>query len=255
MTEQQKAPPKFSPYPRAFVARIPAPAGKKLSGTLIPRQIGFLAVKVTFHKEPCPGLEVKFSEADDEGKPGAQVGETTKTNKRGVAKVPYLVPAGIYVAEIKNQTPALISTVDDDRRPFVVVTPVDRPYFDLEEDLEFDEVDDEEVDDDDDEPAEKEGKPAGWVTIEALDGHGYPRKGARVQLIHEGEVIAEQVVGGDGRANFFGLPPADEYEVVITDGDDDHSCEAVDDGDDDADDDEGEPADDDADDDPDSPGC
>jgi hypothetical protein len=135
-----KPPPeKVSPFPHAYVARLADPAGEKVSATLIARQVGYLAVRVTFHKKPCVGLEVKFSKAGDDGKPGAQVGEKVKTNKRGIARFDYLVTAGVYVCEIQNQHPTLVTTVVDLAHPYAVVTPIDRPFFDVEEAHEWDE--------------------------------------------------------------------------------------------------------------------
>ena len=122
-----------SAYPPAHAARIPAPHGGKLSAVLVARPMACLVVRVTFHKDPCVGLEVKFSKATDEGKPGDAVGEKTKTDKRGVAGVPFMVPAGLYVCEIQNQKPTVVSTVVDPDRPYPVITPIDRPYYDVDE--------------------------------------------------------------------------------------------------------------------------
>lgn len=145
-----------SPYPPARAARIPSPANGKLSAVLVARPMACLVVRVTFHKEPCVGLEVKFSKATDEGKAGDAVGEKTKTDERGLAMVPFMVPAGLYVCEIENQRPTVVSTVIDPKRPFPVVTPIDRPYFDVDEAHEWH---DEEVDgamDDDEEEDESD---------------------------------------------------------------------------------------------------
>ena len=132
-------PEKVTPFPNAFVARLAAPADGKVSATLIARQVGYLAVRVTFHKKPCVGLEVKFSKAGDDGKPGAQVGEKVKTNKKGIARFDYIVTAGVYVCEIQNQHPTLVTTVVDLAHPYAVVTPIDRPFFDVAEAHEWDE--------------------------------------------------------------------------------------------------------------------
>ena len=129
----QKPDREASPYPPAYAARIPAPHGGKLSAVLVARPMACLVVRVTFHKDPCVGLKVKFSKATDEGKPGDAVGEEVTTDKRGLAGVPFMVPAGLYVCEIENQRPAIVSTVNDPQRPFPVITPIDRPYFDVDE--------------------------------------------------------------------------------------------------------------------------
>lgn len=139
-TKPKPPPEKVTPFPHAYVARLAAPGEDKVSATLIARQVGYLAVRVTFHQQPCVGLEVKFSKAGADGKPGAQVGETVKTNKKGIARLDYLVTAGIHVCEIQNQLPTLVTTVVDLAHPYAVVTPIDRPFFDVDEAHEWDEA-------------------------------------------------------------------------------------------------------------------
>ena len=151
-----------SPYPPAYAARIPAPHEGKLSAVLVARPMACLVVRVTFHKEPCVGLEVKFSKATDEGKAGDPDGDKTKTNKRGLAGVPFMVPAGLYVCEIENQNPTIVSTVIDPKRPFPVITPIDRPYYDVDEAHEWHDEDiDGEMAVDDDEDSDADGDSAG----------------------------------------------------------------------------------------------
>jgi hypothetical protein len=132
--------PAVSPFPRASVARILEPAGKKLGATLVARQLGYLTIKVTFHRQPLYDLEVKFYEAQPDGTKGAQVGgKTFKTDRTGRASLDYLVDTGVYVVEIEKQTaPALVSTVTDLQKPYPVPLPVNRPYFDFDEACEFD---------------------------------------------------------------------------------------------------------------------
>ncbi len=134
--------PLSSPFPRASVARILEPAGGKLGATLVARQLGYLTIKVTFHRQPLYDLEVKFYEAQADGTKGAQVGgKAFKTDRAGRASLDYLVDRGVYVVEIENQTaPALVSTVTDPTTPYVVPLPVNRPYFDFDEACEFDDA-------------------------------------------------------------------------------------------------------------------
>jgi hypothetical protein len=135
-----KVPP-VSPFPQACVARIFEPPADKLGATLVARQLGYLAVKVTFHKQPCYDLEVKLYEAEADGTKGAQVGDgkTFKTDRAGMVMLDTLVDRGLYVAEIENQTTlALVTTVEDPSKPYVVPLPVDRPYFDFDEACEWD---------------------------------------------------------------------------------------------------------------------
>jgi hypothetical protein len=134
--------PPVSPFPRASVARVLDPANDKLGATLVARQLGYLTVKITFHKQPLHDLEVRFYEAQPDGTKGAQVGgKTFKTDRTGRASLDYLVDTGVYVVEIENQTtPALVSTVTDIQKPYVVPLPVNRPYFDFDEACEFDDA-------------------------------------------------------------------------------------------------------------------
>jgi hypothetical protein len=127
----------ISPYPPARAARVPSPANGKLSAVLVARPMGCLVVRVTFHKRPCAGLEVTFSEAGADGSAGAAVGPKVVTDPRGLAKVPWMVPAGRYVCQIENQLPTLVTTVHDPARPYPVVTPILRPYYDVDEEHEW----------------------------------------------------------------------------------------------------------------------
>ena len=47
--------------------------------------------------------------------------------------------AGAYACEIQNQHPTLVTTVVDLAHPYAVVTPIDRPFFDVAEAHEWDE--------------------------------------------------------------------------------------------------------------------
>ena len=133
----------LSPYPPARAARVPKAAKDKLSAVLVARPMACLVVRVTFHKAPCVGLKVKFSKATDDGKPGEAVGKETKTDAKGIAGVDFMVPSGLYACEIQGQQPTVVSTVFDPAKPHPVVTPIDRPYYDVDEGHEWH---DEEVD-------------------------------------------------------------------------------------------------------------
>jgi hypothetical protein len=128
-----------SAFPTAHVARVLDPHEDKLGATLVARQLGHLAVKVCFHREPCYGLEVKFYEQGDDGKKAKQLGAARKTDRHGIARYEYLVDRGLYVVEIeKQESAAIVPTVIDPTKPYVIPTPVDRPYFDIGETPEFD---------------------------------------------------------------------------------------------------------------------
>ncbi len=148
-----------SPYPLAHAARVPAPAKSKLSAVLVARPMGCLVVRVTFHKSACVGLKVKFSKAGDDGKPGDALGDETKTDGRGLATLPFMVPAGLYACEIQGQLPTLVSTVPSSDKPYPVITPIDRPYYDLGEAHEWHEpeLDGELPEPDEDAPGDEAG--------------------------------------------------------------------------------------------------
>ncbi len=146
-------PPRVSPFPQGLVARIPSSDKKKISAVLVPRQMGHLVVQVTFHKDPVAGLEVKFSKANPDGKPGKSMGDPIVTTVQGIARLDRLVPGGRYVCEIEHQEPALVTTTMDPQKPFIVPLPVGRPNYDLEESAEFADFEEEIPDDPEEEPA------------------------------------------------------------------------------------------------------
>lgn len=126
-----------SPYPPAYVARVADPKGDARSAVLVPRNIGLLAVRITFHCDPIEKLEVKFFIETDDGKKGEPVGDPLKTNARGIAQLDFMVPAGRYVCAIERQPETVVTTVSSDRRPFIIPLPVGRQYFDVGESPEF----------------------------------------------------------------------------------------------------------------------
>lgn len=130
-----------SPYPNGHVARVEDPHGGKLGAVLVPRPMGYLAVRLYFHRVPVQGLLVKFFESaggDGGGEKGAQVGEELRTNEAGLARVDMLVPAAAYVCEIEHQPPAIVTTVHALEDSFPLVLPIGRPFVDVDEDHEFD---------------------------------------------------------------------------------------------------------------------
>jgi hypothetical protein len=128
-----------SPFPIASTARVLDPHQGKVGATLVARMLAHLAVKVTFHLQPCYGLEVKFYEAKPDGSKAKQLGGPLRTDRMGVARLDHLIEVGLYVCEIQDQAkPVVVPTVQDPEKPHVVPTPVDRPYFDFDEDPEFD---------------------------------------------------------------------------------------------------------------------
>lgn len=126
-----------SPYPHGHVARVEDPHGGKLGAVLVPRPMGYLAVRVYFHRVPVRGLVVRLYERSGDGK-GAQVGDDLRTDDEGLARVDMLVPAVEYVCEIDNQPPAVVTTVASLGDSVPLVLPIGRPYVDVDEDHEFD---------------------------------------------------------------------------------------------------------------------
>ncbi len=126
-----------SPYPHGHVARVQDPHEGKLSAVLVPRPMGYLVVRIYFHRVPVEGLEVKFFESSD-GSKGAQIGEPIRTLDDGIARLDMLVPAAEYICEIEHQPPATVTTVHTLEESFPLVLPIGRPFVDVDEDHEFD---------------------------------------------------------------------------------------------------------------------
>jgi hypothetical protein len=124
-------------YAPAYVARIADPKSQAKSAVLVPRNIGYLSVRITFHREPVSDLEVRFFVETSGGAKGDQVGEPQKTDARGVARLDLMVPVGRYVCAIERQPETAITTVSDERRPHPIPLPVGRPYVDVGEAIEF----------------------------------------------------------------------------------------------------------------------
>lgn len=104
---------------------------------LVARPMGYLIVRIYFHRVPVEGLEVRFYSSND-GEKGDEIGEAVRTTQTGIARVEMLVPAVEYVCEIENQPLARVTTVADLRDSYPLVLPIGRPYVDVDEDHEFD---------------------------------------------------------------------------------------------------------------------
>lgn len=126
-----------SPYPNGHVARVEDPHGGKLGAVLVPRPMGYLVVRIYFHRVPVQGLAVKLFESSG-GQKGARIGGDLRTDEDGIARVDMLVPAAEYVCEIENQPPATVTTVHSLDDSFPLVLPIGRPFVDVDEDHEFD---------------------------------------------------------------------------------------------------------------------
>jgi hypothetical protein len=121
--------------PRAYLARVPFPAGGKVSAVLVPRPMAFLAVQLLFEGDPAVGRQVQFFECsddagDDEPSKGDAIGDPLPSDDQGVARLPRLVAAGHYVCEIDGQEDALVSTVNRLSDAHPVYLPIDAEVVD-----------------------------------------------------------------------------------------------------------------------------
>jgi hypothetical protein len=83
----------------------------------------YLSVRVLFLNEPVRDLELCFATTD------GQKSATLRTDAHGRASLPGPVTGGQGFCEIEGQPRAAITTVEDPARPYVIVLPVGRPYF------------------------------------------------------------------------------------------------------------------------------
>jgi hypothetical protein len=97
---------------------------------------GYLAVYVEFLGEPVKGLRLKFYEED-----GGVLGPRrtpVETNDKGIY-AGGRIRVGRYLCQIENQKRlARITSVEDEDKPYWIVLPVGRPYFDIAVDAKFD---------------------------------------------------------------------------------------------------------------------
>jgi hypothetical protein len=104
-------------------------------------ELGFLAVQVFFHEEPVEHLAIFF--VNKKGKVVNPNDEPVRTDQKGIARLEDLAPVGLYDCRIRTAGPGgphmerTISTVEDPAKPFIIVLPVGRPYFDIAGNWEF----------------------------------------------------------------------------------------------------------------------
>jgi len=110
------------------------PSGEAKPNAIDETPWGWLAVYVEFLGEPVKGLKLKFY---SEGMallnfPGAE------TNDQGIY-VAGRILVGRYLCQIEGQKRlARITPVENKEKPFCIVLPVGRPYFDIAVDAKFD---------------------------------------------------------------------------------------------------------------------
>ena len=134
---------------RASVMRVPVPHGGKASAILVPRPMGYLAVRLFLDGQPVAGLPVGFFHRDAEGDKGDSVGDVIPTDARGVARLPRLVANGSYRCEVTGQdAPAIVSTVSSLAESVPVLLPIGAESVDGHLDQGNDEDGGEDVDSD-----------------------------------------------------------------------------------------------------------
>jgi hypothetical protein len=125
-----------STFPRAALLLPPREHGNTVSGVLVARDSGYLAVQVQFHGESVSDVEVRFFHAVDDER-GDAVGDAVKTDEDGIARALRVVPAGLYVCAVENQDDTVVPTVAEYEDAYPVVLPVGRSYIDMHDGPEF----------------------------------------------------------------------------------------------------------------------
>jgi hypothetical protein len=115
---------------------VPKPHAGELSATLVARPMGYLAVRVFFHREPMGNMKVRFYKADG-GARGEAVGDEYRTDDDGRAMHVAMVPTGLYVCALERQEDTLVHSVAQIDESYPVVLPIGRPYVDIDEAIEF----------------------------------------------------------------------------------------------------------------------
>jgi len=93
---------------------------------------GYLAVKLLFLGEPVEGLRVEFIDGTMTKMPVPLLANE-RTDADGCHAYAVPVDVGVYTCRVEGQADVTITTVETPARPFVLVLPVGRPYFDINE--------------------------------------------------------------------------------------------------------------------------
>jgi hypothetical protein len=129
-----------APNPLSVLAQRADQEVEKLN-VIDEQMLGWLAVYVEFLSEPVKGLKLRFFE--DDSTPVVKQGPLAtqsefETNDQGIY-VYGKVTIGRYLCQVEDQKRyARITTVEDREKPFWIVLPVGRPYFDIAVDPRFD---------------------------------------------------------------------------------------------------------------------
>jgi hypothetical protein len=147
-----------STFPAAALLVVPRESGETVSGVLVARDSGYLAIEIRFHGEPVADLEVQFFSATDGGERGDAIGDVVTTDTDGIARAARVVPAGLYVCAVENQDDLVVTTVAEFDDAYPVVLPVGRPHADLHDGLEFGDENEATSDDGDGDPDGEDGE-------------------------------------------------------------------------------------------------
>jgi hypothetical protein len=123
--------------PRAYLARVPFPAGGKVSAVLVPRPMGFLAVRLLHDGWPVVGRQVQFfvRQEDAEDEKGDALGKAMLSDDDGVARLPRLVAIGTYVCEVDEHDVTVVCTVNRLRAAVPLQLPIGSEAIDNTEDV------------------------------------------------------------------------------------------------------------------------
>jgi hypothetical protein len=122
------------------IVRLPSESDD-LSAVIGVKLLGYVSVRILFLDVPVKGLKLTIDDAS--GVPqipdqnlALQRGWTANdpnmtTDDDGCCTLGMQAPIGTYTCKIERQDPALITTVEDPSRPFVLVLPIGRPYNDI----------------------------------------------------------------------------------------------------------------------------
>lgn len=116
---------------------VPRDHGGTVSGVLVARDSGYLAVQVQFHGNLVARLKVQFFHANDDGARGDAIGDVVTTDSDGIARAARVLPAGLYVCAVEDQDDLVVPTVADFDDSYPVVLPVGRSYVDMHDGPEF----------------------------------------------------------------------------------------------------------------------
>jgi hypothetical protein len=125
---------------------VPFPAGGQVSGVLVPRSMGFLAVQLLLDGYPLVGRSVAFFECTDDEEKGDALGDPVLSGDDGIVRLPRVVPTGHYLCEVEGHDHTVVTTVSLLSESAPVLLPVGTEAIDHFDGIAFDVVGSEESD-------------------------------------------------------------------------------------------------------------